>query len=278
MKDLKEGKQLLLVDIDGTLCARNNKIPDLAYQAIKQVRANGHLVYLVTGRALAEIYQDIYDMGFDGIIGGNGSYVLANDKMIFYEVIDLNVLSKLINWMEDNKIGYYLECNSGLYGNKYFKEKALVNICDNDINKTNEWLKRYFPDMIYDYQQDPTDVNKISFILDNEKQLIEAHILFDNIIKVGSWGVYKHDQFGEFALNDIDKESSIELLLKHLDMDWDHTIAFGDSNADVMMITKAHIGVAMGNGRDIVKQAADFITKDVDEDGLAYAIKQIGLL
>ena len=78
-------------------------------------------------------------------------------------------------------------------------------------------------------------------------------------------------------LNNIDKEGSIEMLLKHLGMDWDYTIAFGDNNVDVMMITKAHIGVAMGNGRDIVKQASDFVTKDVDDNGLAYAIEQIGL-
>lgn len=277
MKRLNEGKQLLLVDIDGTLCDRNNKIPLSASEAIKKVRSNGHLVYLVTGRALAEIYQDAYDMGFDGIIGGNGSYVMCDNKMIFQKVIEKDVLDKLISWMEDNEIGYYLECNSGLYGNKYLKEKVAKMLFKDNISDAKAWLHKYFPDMIYDYEQDPSDVNKISFVLDDPNELSEAHALFDDIVKVGSWGVFTGDRFGEFALNNIDKDSSIEMLLKHLGMDWDHTIVFGDNNVDVMMITKAHIGVAMGNGRDIVKQASDFVTKDVDDNGLAYAIEQIGL-
>ena len=44
------------------------------------------------------------------------------------------------------------------------------------------------------------------------------------------------------------------------------------------MITHANIGVAMGNAMDDVKQAADFITKHVDENGVSYALDKLNIL
>ena len=38
------------------------------------------------------------------------------------------------------------------------------------------------------------------------------------------------------------------------------------------------MGVAMGNGGDEVRAAADFVTGDVDEDGLHYAFEKLGLI
>jgi len=41
------------------------------------------------------------------------------------------------------------------------------------------------------------------------------------------------------------------------------------------MIQYAGIGVAMGNAAQNVKDAADYITDDVDEDGLAHALEHL---
>ena len=56
------------------------------------------------------------------------------------------------------------------------------------------------------------------------------------------------------------------------------TYAIGDSVNDLDMLSFAGIGVAMGNARDTVKANADFITRDVEQDGIAYALKELGIL
>lgn len=270
IKPLKTGKYLLLVDVDGTLTGRDNKVPSSALKAISKVRENGHLVYLVTGRALAEIYDDIKQTGYDGIIGGNGSYILAGDKMLKHVTLDIEVQDIVLKWLKNNHIDYYLECNSGLYCNSSFPDKM------NRLAKNNCAFNTFFPNMIIG--KEARDINKISFILDDISQLNEARDKFSSLCRVSSWGIFSKDECGEFAMPGIDKISAINELLEYLNMDKEHTIAFGDNDVDIAMLSESYIGVAMGNGREKVKEAADFITRDVDEDGLAYAIKEIGLI
>ena len=52
-------------------------------------------------------------------------------------------------------------------------------------------------------------------------------------------------------------------------------MAFGDGENDIPMIKAAGIGVAMENALDTVKEAADTITLNNDEDGVAAAIRKI---
>ena len=67
--------KIIFIDVDGTLVNYEGIIPESATAAIRKARANGHRVYISTGRSKAEVYKDIWDIGLDGMIGGNGSYV-----------------------------------------------------------------------------------------------------------------------------------------------------------------------------------------------------------
>ena len=66
--------------------------------------------------------------------------------------------------------------------------------------------------------------------------------------------------------------------MKHYNVDREDTIAFGDAGNDLEMLQFAGIGVAMGNGTQDAKQAADYITKDVKEDGLYHGFAKFGLI
>ena len=50
--------KILLIDIDGTLVDYENRLPVSAVDAIRKARANGHRVYLCSGRSKAENKQD----------------------------------------------------------------------------------------------------------------------------------------------------------------------------------------------------------------------------
>ena len=67
--------KIIFLDVDGTLVDYHNRIPDSAVEAIRKARENGHLVYVCTGRSRAEMQPELWDIGLDGMVGGNGSYV-----------------------------------------------------------------------------------------------------------------------------------------------------------------------------------------------------------
>ena len=55
-------------------------------------------------------------------------------------------------------------------------------------------------------------------------------------------------------------------------------MAFGDGGNDMQMLQYVSLAVAMGNAGDELKSIADFVTKDVDDEGIAYALKHYGLI
>ena len=55
-------------------------------------------------------------------------------------------------------------------------------------------------------------------------------------------------------------------------------MAFGDAQNDIDMIEYAGIGIAMGNGEECLKQIADYVTSDVDENGVFNALHNYNLL
>ena len=69
--------KILFLDVDGTLVDYEGRLPSSAVTAIRAARCKGHRVYLCTGRSRAEVYPPLWDIGLDGMIGGNGSYVEA---------------------------------------------------------------------------------------------------------------------------------------------------------------------------------------------------------
>ena len=74
------------------------------------------------------------------------------------------------------------------------------------------------------------------------------------------------------------KVLGIGQFLRRLSLDWGEIMAFGDGENDVDMLRRAGVGVAMGNAEAAVKAAADYVTADVDQDGIYRALEHYGLL
>ncbi len=55
-------------------------------------------------------------------------------------------------------------------------------------------------------------------------------------------------------------------------------MAFGDGGNDIDMLRFAGVGVAMGNAGEEVRQAADYVTDDVDHDGIQNALRRFGVI
>lgn len=55
-------------------------------------------------------------------------------------------------------------------------------------------------------------------------------------------------------------------------------IAFGDANVDIPMFEACGQSCCMGSGGDAAKEAATYVTTDVDKDGLYNAFVHFGLI
>lgn len=86
------------------------------------------------------------------------------------------------------------------------------------------------------------------------------------------------DTFADINIKGIDKGSGVREYLNLRGLIKDEAISFGDGGNDIPMLENTGIAVAMGNSCDSLKAVADFVTDDIDRDGLAHAIRHFGLM
>lgn len=73
----------------------------------------------------------------------------------------------------------------------------------------------------------------------------------------------------EISVDRADKGTAAHWLARSLGSSMERVIAFGDEHNDLPMLTRAGVGVAMGNAAAEVRAAAKFVTASNDEDGVA---------
>jgi len=274
--------KVIFIDVDGTLVSYDNVLPKSAVEAIRTARKNGHKVYICTGRSRAEVYDYIWDIGLDGMIGGNGSYVESDGKVIMHQVIPLEEAKHIVDWLHGRKLEFYLEANAGLFASENFETRALPVMQEYSTRKEKakiQTVREGFPEMIFgekNFYRD--DLNKVSFILESYQDYLDAVKEFPEL-KVGTWGgAGETALFGDMGVKDITKAHAIDVLLKYLGADKKDTIAFGDAKIDIPMLEYCEVGVAVGSGGDEIKAMADMVTDAVEDDGLYNAFKKLNLI
>ena len=276
-------KKIIFLDVDGTLVDYENRIPASAVTAIRRARENGHRVYICTGRSRAEVYAPIWDIGLDGMIGGNGAYVEDAGTVVMHRLITADQCRRIVDWLTARGLSFYLESNSGLYGSEHFERDALTAIRLYAKRKDRPGaealtVRSAFPDMIFGGELYRDDVNKISFLLNSYQDFLDAKEAFPDLA-AGTWGGRGEEAlFGDLGVKGIDKASAVNALIAHLGADIKDTIAFGDAKVDIPMFECCTMSIAMGNAGPEAKAAADYVTDDVECDGLYKAFRHIGLI
>lgn len=275
--------KIIFLDVDGTLVDYENRIPKSAIKAIRKARENGHRVYICTGRSKAEVYPELWGIGLDGMIGGNGSYVEDTGTVVMHQLITLEQCCRIVDWLNSRKLEFYLESNNGLFASEHFAKKAQPAIREYSRRKgkpsaDKATVDNVFPDMIYGEKLYRNDLNKISYLLNSYQDFLETKEQFPDM-ENGTWGgAGETALFGDLGVKGITKGNAISHLLDYLKAKPEDTIAFGDAKIDIPMLECCKIGVAMGNGGKEIKEIADYITDDVENDGLYNAFVKFGLI
>lgn len=277
--------KIIFLDVDGTLIDYEAKLPASAAQAVNQARANGHKVYICTGCSKAEIGQrNLCEL--DGMIGGNGAYVEDHGHVVMHQGLSKEDVKHIVDWCNERHLGFYLEANSGMYCNDYMLEQGpetMVKYAQGkgaDLTKAKESSKKFMDGFIHLQGEDlyRDDVNKISFILSRYQDHLDSQKEFPHLIANTWGGKGEVALYGDLGPTGITKRHAIEVLLDYLGVDQKDTISFGDAKIDLSMFECCDYNVAMGNGGEEIKAAADYITTDVNDDGLYNAFRYLKLI
>lgn len=110
--------------VDSQIIRPDGKCELSARYAIKledEARKNGHLIFLCTGCSKAELFPEILEVGFDGIIGAAGGYIEVGDEVLLHQRVKKEDVQHLVEFFNKHGIDLYLESNGGLFASENCK-------------------------------------------------------------------------------------------------------------------------------------------------------------
>lgn len=286
--------KLVAIDLDGTLLNSYGEVSNENKQAIKNAINKGVEVVLSSGRIGDSVESIAHDLSANNYyISGNGSmlYNMQEDKIEYENFIEKEKMLKLIKICEENSIYYSiytenmvitksLKYNVAFYNyensKKAFDKRTNINIVQNIYEyvenlKNNKFLKITI-----------CDDSEIIFsrIIDKFKKINNIDVLdvahmSRKIIKEGTEEVPVEYYYTEITNKNVDKWTAIEILIKKLNIKREEVIAIGDNMNDKLMIKNAGIGVAMGQANPKIKEIADVVTQDNNNNGVANILNKL---
>ncbi|MBQ9663699.1 MAG: HAD hydrolase family protein [Oscillospiraceae bacterium] len=253
-------KRYLFFDIDGTLLAGGplGYVPESTKLAVKKLKEAGHFLAIATGRAqfMGAPYMQL--LGMENMVSDGGNGITIDGELIGIEPLNKADVVALVRECEERGFPWGLAVDNSdvrLVPDGRFYEATHDN-----------YIKcRIVPGL------DPEDQEIIykAYVVCREPEEYTLESL-----KKLPWCRYMPEYF---FVEPTEKAVGIRRMMDYYHADYSDAIVFGDGANDLTMFTDDWTKVAMGNAIPELKAKADYVTTDVDQDGIYNACLALGL-
>lgn len=252
--------KLLLFDLDGTLLQSDKTISKPTMQELENCRKHGMMIGVSTSRSEKNSLQFIAELNPDVVISSGGALVKYKDVYIYKAEFTKEETADLI--------------------------KQARELCGEDCEITIDTVEKHY----WNYKVDPKQQDKswgdsvYTDFYDFEQAALKFCVeIFDEIVaeqlqkKLPECDCIRFSDgyWYKFTKKTATKENAILHLCEACGFTTEDIIAFGDDFADIGMLKLCGTGVAMGNAIDEVKEIADCVIGDNDQDGIANYLKNV---
>lgn len=249
-------------DVDGTLLShKTRQVPPSARAAVEKLRASGVKCIVATGRQIKEMRKlPVGDIPFDGYITLNGQLLLdENGNVLHGTPLTGKAKEYLLRLYKEKTIPALLVEVEDVY----------LNFVDDRVRLVQAAISSAIPPL---GEYSGREIYQVCAYLSPGEEEILAPIADDCVMT--RWNLGGMDIIAKGG----GKVAGIQRYLEANGIKPEETIAFGDGENDMDMLRFAGIGVAMGNAWENVKACADYVTADIDDDGIEKALKHFELI
>lgn len=257
--------KLLFLDIDGTLLLPDDSIEESTRKAVSQVQEKGIEVFLATGRPIHEIRELAEELHIQSFIGYNGAYAIYKGNDLFQEPIDSKIVTDFTRIAKENQHEMVL----------YTNHQNLLTTMDSP--PVEKFIKhfRFHQNDLYT----PSMAGKVlGLTLVNVKEDETALYKHCEGVRLSQVNVEGMQNCYDMIMEKVNKGYGVQMVLKHLNLEKECAIAFGDGMNDKEMLLAAGESFAMANSHPDLFQYAKHKTTDVTNSGIYNGLKHLGLV
>ena len=276
--DVASSFQLLVLDVDGTVTDSHHQVTAAAREAVRQVQAAGIRVLLATGRRYRDVLPIAAELGLEGpLVTASGGLVKqpADHRTLFRAGFPADMLTRIVATIvaEGHEPVVYTDSYEEGFD---FHCRTLESLDANgqptgfgEYLDRNRQLARVDPEL---HRSPPADAFA-GFAMGPREAMdaLEARLAaaFPAAVSLHTIQSPRYrDWLCEIAPAGVDKWSSVLQLAAGWGIPPEAICAAGDDRNDLPMIAGAGLGVAMGNARPEVRQAADRVVAGHEDGGL----------
>lgn len=262
-------KKVFFFDIDGTLVdmVRGLKKPSIYTKyAIDELIKNGDLVFIATGRFIANVPDSIKDLNPSGYILSNGACIEYQGKQIYSSYFDNELFVKLKEYCD--------KCNSLLTGE--CQEFIYASIKD---QRLHDYLTKW--DFDYVEVKDEykgINFNKCNIIFDTREDALKFEKDFKGLVDYRCHSADPKGVSYDVGLFGINKGTGVNKVSELLNIDPNDTYCFCDGMNDFELAKACKYSFVMNNGDEELKKIAYDIADDVLDEGIYKKLVELKLI
>lgn len=272
---MKQDIKVIAMDLDGTALNHQKQLTERTRAAIQNAAKSGIQIVVATGRTFSSLAPEVLAMPeITCAITSNGAVVnqIPDGAVLLHNYPNPETVSEIAGMIQKEKIDTEVCTGGQAYIGQSYYDRVLEGKTNRDVQYVKT-TRHPVPDI---YQ----------FLLQHRVAIENINLNFKTLEEKQQWqqrfqklpGVTPTSSFlfnVELGGATTSKAHALQALLDEWQMTSQQVMAFGDSENDLGMIQMAGIGVAMANGMEEVKQAADLLAESNEEDGVAKIIEQL---
>ena len=271
-------------DIDGTLVNDSRTVLKSTEQAIQNLKQQGILVGLATGRGPFFVQSFMKDLDLDFAVTYNGQYIFSKEKVIAATPIDKASLRAIIDYSRTHKKEFAMGTENDMIGS---------HIMRFGMSPFSQWGSQFVPKHLARYISHGFNRFVGKIISQKKEDLINiSRELIYQVVMLATPEETQHlekefpdlkfTRSSPYAADIINANTSklqgIERVGREYGFDINQVMAFGDSDNDLEMLSGVGMSIAMGNGTSRVKEVAKHTTTSNSQDGIHKALEHFGIL
>ena len=260
--------QLVAIDLDGTLLdSQTHAISPTNADAVRRVHNQGIQIVLASGRRYATLVDFARQLDLPQetpLVAYNGALIRTlGGETWYHRPLPADLAAKIVReYQADHQLNYYL--NDEWYSRQETSWSRLYQ-------KRTGSVPHMVGDLTRFDGQTPTKILLIDTCEITDALLPKVQAEFGEALYITK----TEDEYLEFMNNGVSKAVALTHVAERLGLDAAQCVAFGDSYNDISMIKWAGLGIAMGNGRDELKQVADAVAPPADDNGVATMLNEL---